>query len=331
MTRRINPKWNVTCWVIGYLAALLLGIELFLQNKGESFCKTATCDIIGDYTRFGETFILGAGVQFFLVTATLFFFIYKYRKTEITWLTTLVSLLLVGAMAFEGVLLGFQFFSLQSVCLLCAAVFGTIFVLLLLWSVALHSPRLLLFGIAVCCAGIAGMYTLNTAPGLGKSELGLDAVYKQAGFTDRQVQKRRLTLIISMTCPHCSTVVRQMALHKNLLSDDLLAFAFTDKKDQPLQAVGLFAANMARSDDILSFLYFVKTGQAGKNTAFHRPDDAVLDAVRKQSLHTGQFLRLLGLNGVPVLVADENSEQIRILVGAKAILEYLGIEMQQEE
>jgi glutathione S-transferase len=35
----------------------------------------------------------------------------------------------------------------------------------------------------------------------------------------------------------------------------------------------------------------------------------------------------MGLTGVPVLVADEDSEQIRILVGAHAILQYLAIEM----
>ncbi len=323
MKSEILPGRVAVCSAVGLLAAIMLAVEMFMQSKGASLCKTVTCDVIGDYTRFGETFILAAGIQFFLLIATAMFFVRRYA--EAGWLSTAVSLLLVGAMASEGVLLGFQFFSLQSVCLLCAAVFVTICVLLALWSFAVRNSRLFLFGVAACLAGLVGMYTLNVAPGLGKGNVGLDPVYRQAGFTDSSVQKRRLTLITSMTCPHCSKVILQMARHADVLHDDLLAFAFIDSKDVPLQAVALFAANMDRTETVLPLLYAIKNGETGQSNSFHKPDAEQVDAVRKKNLHTSQFLQLMGLNGVPVLVADENSEQIRILVGVEAILQYLHI------
>jgi hypothetical protein len=311
--------------MVGYLAAAVLGVEFLMQNRGTSFCKTVTCDIIGDYTRFGELFILGAGIQFFLLVATIMFFAHRYDKTRI--LPVIVTLSLVGAMAFEGVLLGFQFFSLQSVCLICAGVFITVLLLLVFWSFAVVDGKVFVLGLSACVAGILGMYILNPAPGLGKGEVGLDPVFRQAGFEDITVQKRRLTLITSMTCPHCQTVILQMALHKEALKDDLLAFAFIDAKEEPLQVVGLFAANVERTREPLSLLFGIKSGQVLGNTELLAPDDAMIDSVRKKNLHTSLYLKLLGLTGVPVLIADENSEQIRILVGANAILQYLNIEM----
>jgi len=325
MVEELKHRWVVVCSALGYLAAVVLGIELLMQSRGASFCKTVTCDIIGDYTRFGEVFVLGAGIQFFLVLATMMFFAHRYAKARS--LPVVVTLMLVGAMAFEGVLLGFQFFSLQAVCLICAGVFATVFLLTILWSLAVADGKIFLLGTAACIAGIIGMYLLNPAPGLGKGEIGLDPVYQQAGFTDPTVQKRRLTLITSMTCPHCETVILQMALHKDVLQDDLLSLAFIDNKEQPLEAVGLFAANVDRTEDPLNLLFAIKSGQAGNSTGLVAPDDATIDSVRKKNLHTSQFLKLMGLTGVPVLIADEDGEQKRILVGVNAILQYLVIEM----
>ena len=325
MVEELKHRWVVACSVLGYLAAVVLGVEFLMQSRGASFCKTVTCDIIGDYTRFGEAFILGAGIQFFLLLATIMFFAHRYGKNRA--LPVVVTLILVGAMAFEGVLLGFQFFSLQAVCLICAGVFATILLLLMLWSFAVANSKVFLLGISVCVAGIIGMYILNPAPGLGEGEVGLDPVYQQAGFEDRTIQKRRLTLITSMTCPHCETVILQMAINKDVLQDDLLALAFIDTKEVPLQTVGLFAANVERTEDPLNLLFAIKSGQAVNSTGLLSPDDSVIDTVRKKNVHTSQFLKLMGLTGVPVLIADEDGEHIRILVGTDAILQYLVIEM----
>ena len=322
MVEELKHRWVVVCSAFGCLVAVVLGIELLMQSRGASFCKTVTCDIIGDYTRFGEIFVLGAGILFFLVLATSMFFAHRYGKAG--WLPVVVTMMLVGALAFEGVLLGFQFFSLQAVCLLCAGVFAAVFLLTILWSLAVADSKVFLLGISACVAGIIGMYFLNPAPaGPGKGEIGLDPVYQQAGFTDYRVRKRRLTLIISMACPHCTTVIHQMALHKDVLRDDLLSLAFIDNRKQPLEVGSLFAANVDRTKYPLDLLFAVKSGRAGNSTGLVAPDDAIIDSVRKKNLHTSQFLKLMGLKGVPVLIADENGEQKRILVGVKAILHYL--------
>jgi hypothetical protein len=233
----------------------------------------------------------------------------------------------VGSMAFEGVLVGFQLFSLHSVCLICAGTLGTLFLLLTLWSLAVVDRKILLMGVVACISGIIGMYLLNPDPGLSKDEIALAPVFQQEGFTDPAVQKRRLTLITSMTCSHCKTVVQQMALHQEAIAEDLLAFAFIGVDDKSLNKAGFFAANAQGSDNPLNLLSALKNGQVINSLKLSLADKTMIETVRQKNLRTSQFLQLMGLSGVPVLIAEEDTAHIRILVGSEAILQYLMIEM----
>ncbi len=320
---KIHKIWLVFGVILGYLAALFLGLELLLKKQGESLCHTATCGIVGHYTRIGEMGMTGMGAQFFLVLATLLVFVYRYPRSR--WLQTLVWWLLVGAMAFEGVLLGFQFFSLQSLCLLCGLVFIAVAVLLGLFTLATRKIRLGTFGLAVWLAGLAGMFVLNVVPGLGKTELGLDPVYSMAGFHDRQNPAPRMTLIVSLHCPHCAKVVTSLALKRKTLDDQTLwAIGFTDVANEDLKKIALFGHAAPKADNPFALLLAVKQGNLGKDKDF-QVDEVQLDAIRRQVLHTKGYLKVNGLSGVPVLVADEDGSHLHLLVGATSILEYLGI------
>jgi len=325
MTKGLKQRWVITCSIFGYFAAMILSIELLMQSRGASFCKTVTCDIIDDYTRFSDTFILGVGILFFLLLSTAILITHRYAKAE--WLSVVITLALVGSMAFEGVLLGFQFFSLQSICLICAGTLATVFLLLTFWSLSVADNKILLTGAVVCVSSIIGMYILNPDPGLGKNEIALAPVFQQIGFADPTVQKRRLTLITSMTCPHCKTVVQQIALHKQAIAKDRLAFAFIGVNEKSLYKASLFAANAERTDNPMNLLSAIKSGQIINSMELSLPDDKILKNVRKKNLRTSQFLQLMGLTGVPALIAEENTDHIHILVGSKEILQYLRIEM----
>lgn len=325
MSKELKRRWVHTCSIFGYFAALILGIELLMQSRGSSFCKTVTCDIVGDYTRFGETFILGAGMLFFLLLSTGMLVASRYAKLR--RLSAVITLVLLGGIALEGVLLGFQMFSLQSICLICIGTFAALFLLLTLWSFAVADSKVLLVGIVVCVASIVGMYILNPDPGLSRNEIALAPVFRQIGFNDPTIQKRRLTLITSMTCPHCKTVVQQMSLHQEAIAQDLLAFAFVGVNEESLHSAGLFAANAERTDSPLKLLSVIKNSQVAGSMGLVLPDKQLIETVRQKNQRTSQFLQLMGLTGVPVLIAREDSEHIRIFVGDEAILQYLAIAM----
>lgn len=325
MTTIVKQRWIKTCSILATLATLLLTIELLMQTRGASLCKTSACDIIGDYTRFGETTILAGGILFFLFLATGMFM--SQRAAESGWLSVVIALILVGSMAFEGVLVGFQLFSLHSVCLICAGTLVTLFLLLTLWSLAVADRKILFMGVVACISGIIGMYLLNPDPGLSQKEIALAPVFQQVGFTDPTIQKRRLTLISSMTCRHCQTVIQQMALHQEAVAEDLLAFAFIGVDEKSLHKAGFFAANAEGVENPLRLLSTLKTGQVDNRRDLTLPDKTMVETVRQKNLRTSQFLQLMGLTGVPVLIAEEDAAHRRILVGSEAILHYLMIDM----
>ena len=83
-----------------FLAASFLSAEVWMQAiRHTSFCTTSSCDVVGEYVRFGEGNLIKMG-------ATAFWFL--WALCDVTTITTLVPLPLLVPMRAEGNVLAFQ-------------------------------------------------------------------------------------------------------------------------------------------------------------------------------------------------------------------------------
>lgn len=310
---------------LSFVAIAGLCIELYLKLKGTSLCDSATCKAIGEYTRIGEIPLLSLGIQFFCVLGLLLFFYIRSSQKKV--LENLIWLFLTGALGFEGVLLGFQFFSVQSFCLVCIAVFFTVAAITIFFSIGTDKFVIGVLAFVACCGGVAGMFVLNATPGVSEQQSGFATVWAQEGYNDETLQASRFTLILSMDCSHCEEVLSTIAKNKMYLNAyDKWGFAFTDIEQEAMEKVALFAQNGDKADTIFSFLLAIKQGQVDSSNPLVRvPESSMRESVQRKNLMTIEYLAAIGLNGVPVLVDQQKEGKMTILLGRDAILKHLGL------
>ncbi len=133
--------------------AMGLSLEVLLQVVyASSLCTTTSCQVVGEYVKFGELALIKAGAAFFWLLWLLLFFAHRYDKK---WLWGSITLLLFGALAFDGALLGFQFVGLKENCLICIGVGLALFTSLFMLARIQNSRLLAMLGIA---SGVAGLW-----------------------------------------------------------------------------------------------------------------------------------------------------------------------------
>jgi hypothetical protein len=289
------------------LCAIALSLEYVLQALGAgSLCGTQACKTVGGYVRFGEGMLVLLGSLFFWILFGLLFFACRYERP---WLWGAALLGLLGALAFDGALLGYQFAGLGLMCWICVAVAAGLALVLTAAAWRRGSLLLLAAGIAVWCGGFAANSALQLTPDMPRLEETAFLEHSPAGNEEGP----RYYLFFSLDCRHCTEVLYNLSRVAPASGSWHLAAVNRDAASRAKLARAARTSGEANA--------FARVLRAKKAKV---PDPAVVpEHVRRATRKAGAYFRAMGFRGVPVLLVRKNSG-IRIsLTGVDNISRYL--------
>lgn len=316
MERAISLKMKtITPSVSGILLRVVLmisifglGADLYLRLSSESsLCPTEACAIVGDYIRIGEFNLVLLGLGFFIGFWTVYFLASRYKNE---WLWTSVLILLLGALAFDGALLGFQYFAVNEQCLLCAGVGAALFLVLLLFSFLRRQAAVFALGLSVWAGGgLAGaLIDIPERPPRLDELAGITILNSE---TEKWPQ---YSYFFSFHCPHCTTVLAMVSRNENIAHRWRL-FPL-DNTPEDLRKIAWALKRQAEGRNV--FDEIVRVAKDNDVPDVHVPEDLADRIGRARSYFEGS-----GFRSVPLLIADESRGKRVILVGAGNITDYL--------
>lgn len=273
-----------------FLATAFLSGEVWMQTvRHTSFCTTSACGVVGEYIRFGEGNLIKMGATFFWFLWALVFFGGRY---DTTWIWGLASLLLFGALAFDGAILGFQFVAIKEKCLLCIIVGATLFVSVCLFAWVRRSLLTVFLGVAVWCGGFAAnsVLDLNVAP-----PSITDTTFGTWEATPGNVPQH--VLFFSLHCEHCSKILANLSINAQTLPGKW-HLACTDNKEDDLYRLATIQNSTASTENL--FLNVLRVESMDKIDLVPEPEGL------RQSVRAARaYLKMKGFTGVPALVVVE--------------------------
>jgi uncharacterized membrane protein len=296
------------CFFFPLVIGALLSLEVWLQVAHQSsLCTTTSCQVVGEYVKFGELALIKAGAAFFWLLWLLLFFAHRYDKK---WLWGSITLLLFGALAFDGALLGFQFVGLGEQCLICIGVALALFISLFLLARIQNSRLLALLGIAIWCGGFAANSVLNFSS--KTPPLEECSFYEWGG--EEESKGPEMYLFFSLHCSHCAEVMANLAV--NLPGQVRWRFVTTDGRDEDLQRLAhvLAAKNLEKNP----FLEVLRIEAEEEVEPVEVPEGLEETIARARTYFVNN-----GFTGIPVLIARENARRQITLRGSNGIMEYL--------
>jgi hypothetical protein len=293
-----------------FLAASFLSAEVWMQAiRHTSFCTTSSCDVVGEYVRFGEGNLIKMGATFFWFLWSLAFFGGRYDRK---WIWGSATLLLFGALAFDGAILGFQFMALKEKCLLCIVVGALLFVSLALFSWVRRTVLTLLLGIAVWTGGFAAnaILDLNVTP---------PAIVDTA-FTTWEIAPNNApqhVLFFSLHCDHCSKILANLSINAQTLPGKW-HLASTDNKEEDFYRLAtVLQTKEGKQNPFLEIL---------RVESLDKPEPVPVSEDLRQTVRTARaYFKMKGFQGIPVLVVMERPGWEMVLRGENNITEYLRI------
>lgn len=293
-----------------FLAASFLSVEIWMQAvRHTSLCTTSACDVVGEYVRFGEGNLIKLGATFFWFLWGLAFFGGRYDKK---WIWGLASILLFGALAFDGAILGFQFMGLKEKCLLCIIVGSALGIGLCLFAWVRRSLLTALLGMAVWCGGFAAnaVLDLNVVP----PAITDTALISYETAPDNAPQH---VLFFSLHCDHCAKILANLSVNaKNLPGKWHLSCA--DNKEEDMYRLAMIQASNATKDN--PFLEILRIETLEKVDPVPVPEDL------RQTVRTARaYFKMKGYQGIPLLVVMERPGWEMVLRGETNIMEYLRV------
>ncbi len=305
-----NRIYLVITSAFSLIAASLLSFESYLKIYGKSLCSTAACEIVSRYLSISETVLITFGAGFFWIITTLFFFARRY-PCKIGHLPYLV---LVTALAVDGALIGFQFFTIHQNCLLCISVAITLLVISILYCLAYKSYLCLFCCVFVWIGSFASQSIMKMpAPTAAGKQMIFYQKKTQAESPQNQIIK---TFIFSMECPHCLEIIATLAATD--VRNDTWQFASIDTDDASLRKLSKFLQEAPKSENPFGLLKQIKVESI--------PTYAISKVVRESSKHTLNFLANLQISSIPVLIIDDSSGKKQIFLGTSNILQALSIQ-----
>lgn len=291
-----------------FLAGLFLSAEVWMQAvRHTSFCTTSACDVVGEYIRFGEGNLIKIGAIFFWALWALIFFAGRYDKK---WLWGPAALILCGALAFDGALLGFQFIGLKEKCALCVVVAAILFTSLFLFAWVRRSLLTALVGVAVWCGGFTAnaVLDLNVIP-----PAILDTAFlshgEDTGMTPQHV------LFFSLHCDHCSKILANLSVNAQTLPGKWHLTCTDNKEDDFFRLAATLSANATPANPFLEIL---------RQESLETPAPAPVSEGLRQTVRTARaYFKMKGFQGIPVLVVLERPGWEMVLRGEGNIMDYL--------
>ncbi len=162
---------------------IYIAIETYLKLHQSSLCDQTGCKLAGELLRFKPIYLNYLGL---FATSILILTGWLSKKSHLAdrlfWIT------LMGALAFEATMIGYQYFANPALCLFCLGVFSGLLLITLF-----NAPKKILFAIVPIVAIFTALSTLSIAK--NQSFITKDGNY----------------LIYSATCPHCQKVKKFLA------------------------------------------------------------------------------------------------------------------------
>ena len=291
-----------------FLCASFLSAEVWMQAiRHTSFCTTSSCDVVGEYVRFGEGNLIKMGAAFFWFLWTLVFFGGRYDRK---WIWGLAALLLFGALAFDGAILGFQFMGLKEQCILCVAVGAMLFGALFLFSWVRRTLLMAFLGVAVWSGGFVAnsVLDLNVVPP-SVLDTSFTTWETAPDITPQHV------LFFSLHCDHCSKIMANLSINAQTLPGKW-HLSCTDNKEEDFYRMATVLSTEAGKEN--PFLEVLRVESLDEIDPVPVPDEL------RQTVRTARaYFKMKGFTGIPVLIVLERPGWEMVLRGEKNITEYL--------
>ena len=289
------------------LAGAALSVDRVVQmSAGTGMCSTAGCEVVKGYVRYGREWLVlfGAGFFWFLFLVCLFGSIFRKE-----WIWHVATLALLGAMAFDGGLLGYQFMGIEVMCWLCLGVGLTLMFSLAGLAWVRRSWLILFVGLAVWAGGFAANSVLiitRSTPPLADTAF----VSKPA---ENGLPQGDYTLFFSLHCSHCAQLMANIALNEPWSVNWHLSSIDTGKKDRMKLAHALKDQNGTNP-----FVKVLNVKSADEVDPVEVPESLAAATRKAMTFFTNR-----GYRGVPLLLAREGSGKEVALEGTQAIAQYL--------
>ncbi len=296
------------------LAALGLGLDLIIRGTmGVSICPTEACHIVGEYVRIGESNLVLMGFVFLLILWLVYFFARRYNRA---WMWGLATILIMGALSFDGGLMGFQFLVIKEPCLLCIIVAVSLFVILALFALVRKKAFLFILGMTVWIAGMtAGGILQPPATTAGQSPALEDVgVIRWADEDAREWP--RFHFFFSLHCPHCTEVMLHLA----------------QEGEEPLNYSWHFIPLDTDPEDLKKITALKQMDLSDKNPFYEillmeqhpRTPDVEIPAQLQEIVHQARlYFQVQGFRGVPVTIVQKGPDEKKVLTGAEEAMQYL--------
>ncbi len=312
--------------VLLLVSALGLALDLLWRSgRGASLCPTEACLIVEQYIRIQESSLIFLGLLFFLVFWLVYFFASRYDRPELWGLGTV---LLFGALAFDGGLLGFQFGVIQEQCHLCIAVGAALILVLAFFALVREKGGLILIGLAVFLGGGAAgaMFTWpDTNAQASDPQIEQARVLEWSG--EEAEDWPRFYFFFSLHCPHCSEILFYLAQEDEAPGKYQWNFVPLDTDTEDLKKIAaLKEMDWADKNPFYQILLMEEADQV--------PEVEVSRDLRSRIGKARDYFQAQGFRGVPVTVVQEAPGEKTKLTGGQEILTYFVEEeiiMVQEE
>lgn len=296
--------------------ALGLGLEYLLQVKfSASLCGTQACKVVGDFLQLGflgEEDLVLLGFLFFVVLFGLSCLPCRFRGYG--W--SVIWVLLIGALAFDGALMGYQAAVPAPFCLLCASVAVGLVVVLAgaCWRDGFHVAFLL--GLAVWFGAFAGNSILDHTKSVAGTPGMEEAAFAQEVHGDAS-DDTKYYLFFSLDCRHCSEVLLNLA---RVRPQGSWSLACIDRAPADLEKLASALARKDGGENLFAQILRAKAGdfEAGNFT----PEDAPAK-IRNATQKAVACFQAMNLPGVPALVVEKPNGVRMSFPGTRNIAHFL--------
>ena len=270
-------------------------------------CPTEACVIVGDYIRIGEFNLVLLGFAFFITLWVVYSLASRYGSSRL-WTGALI--LLLGALAFDGGLLGFQYFSVKEQCHLCVGVGAALLTVLLLFSLVRRRTAVFLLGLSVWAGGGIAR-SLISIPDRTPLLEQIDGISLQHAETEKWPG---FYYFFSLHCPHCTDILANLA--GDASSDHSWKLFPLDRSPADLKRIAWAMRQEMEGKNIYEAI--VRVAKNDDVPDVHVPDTLVDEIDRIRAFFEGN-----GFTRVPLLIVDESRNKRLILTGGAAIVNYL--------
>lgn len=290
------------------LIVLGLGLDIYLRiTLGSSICPTEACAIVGDFINISELSLVVFGLIFFTLFWGSYFLATRLDKK---WLWTWVCVLILGALAFDGALLGFQYFSIKEQCQLCLGVGGALLIVLVLFALTRKKLAVLVLGLTVWIGGGVGGAMINIPDRAPLLEQIRGITWSGPEAEDWP----RFYYFFSLHCPHCTDVLVNLATNEP--RDYTWKLFPLDTSPADLKKIA-WVMNLDMNERNL-FYEIVRIEQSREVPDVDIPQRLVHNIEQTRSFFSGN-----GFRGVPLMIVDQGPGNRIILTGGGNIINYL--------